>query len=174
MSEHPILLSGDEVRDVLAGRKTQVQRPIRPQPERHIIRLSPWFEQPQRWIDADGTNYEVTCPYGQAGDVLWVREAWQVCPANELIPGEYTQISQWNPAQRVVYRATVPSETHPEHPEWGRQVWRPSVHMPRWASRITREVTAVRVERLSDAALPWVWVVEFRAALDAAEEGRTP
>jgi len=79
-----------------------------------------------------------------------VPETWQVCPESQCIPGECTQVSLWIPAWRVVYRATVPSEKHPEHPEWGTQNWKPSIHMPRWASRLTLEIVSVKVERLND------------------------
>lgn len=64
------------------------------------------------------------CPYGQPGDRLWVREAWADCD------------------KLVRYYAT--DDVHPLRKK------RPSIHMPRWASRITLEVTGVRVERLQD------------------------
>jgi hypothetical protein len=70
---------------------------------------------------------ERACPYGQPGDRLWVREAWS--PTNPISYG-------------MLYRADF------DTPSVGR--WKPSIHMPRWASRITLEVTEVRVERLQD------------------------
>lgn len=70
-----------------------------------------------------GANSE-TCPYGAPGDLLWVREAWG------------------NGATRVMYKAGCNRMYRP--PEG----WKPSIHMPRWASRLTLEITDVRVERL--------------------------
>lgn len=70
----------------------------------------------------------VPCPYGRPGDRLWVREAWRP------VHGGYSDLG-------ARYRADF---------ERDQTVWRPSIHMPRWASRITLEVTGVRVERLQD------------------------
>jgi hypothetical protein len=74
----------------------------------------------------DLAGMAVACPYGQPGDRLWVREAF----------------AGGGHGQRVVYRADEPS-----YPAYR---WRPSIHMPRCASRITLEITGVRVERLND------------------------
>lgn len=100
-------------------------------------------------LGGDGPGYDVTetrtpcrCPYGQPGDRLWVREAWQAIDGNERalrIMTEPHPSRGW-----IEYAATVP-EGHEPPPRW-----RPSIHMPRWASRITLEVTGVRVERLQD------------------------
>lgn len=73
------------------------------------------------------TRFVLGCPYGQPGDRLWVREAW----ARDDEDGQ------------LMYRADVGRDLCAD-------AWRPSIHMPRWASRITLEVTAVRVERLQD------------------------
>lgn len=72
------------------------------------------------------------CPYGQPGDRLWVREA-------HYIIGEHRE---------VFFRATQDSNNSPTLSWPG--PWRPSIHMPRWASRITLEVTGVRAERLRE------------------------
>ena len=76
------------------------------------------------------------CPYGQPGDRLWVRETWAAPHAYDHLPPR--MISQ---EARIHYTATE---------ERGGLLWRPSIHMPRWVSRITLEITAVRVERLQD------------------------
>lgn len=72
----------------------------------------------------------ISCPFGGVGDRIWVRETW----------------ARYNIDQNshdIAYRATTPADW----PEEGR--WRPSIHMPRWASRILLEITDVRVERLN-------------------------
>jgi hypothetical protein len=73
-----------------------------------------------------------TCPYGRPGDRLWVRETW-----SQLYPYE---------SRRVAYRADRETVVAPGVLPW----WRPSIHMPRWASRLTLEITKVRVERLKE------------------------
>jgi hypothetical protein len=130
MKERPILFNGPMVRAVLEGRKTMTRRIAK----RLLLGL------PQAEMNAQ-------CPYGQPGDRLWVRETHK---------GWYTYQSQ----QYVCYASD--NSTHivrrPEgHPEGGMLLgechadkWRPSIHMPRWASRITLEVTGLRVERLCE------------------------
>lgn len=93
------------------------------------------------------------CPYGQRGDRLWVKETWRVCGGKEY---EYQQ----DPSQ-VMYRATHQEDGFPF--TWESYVWRPSIYMPRWASRILLDVTAIRVERLQDIS-----------EADAVAEGITP
>ena len=111
MRERPILFSAPMVRAILEGRKTQTRRVARTPPHPvHGHRLA-----------------AATCPYGQPGDRLWVRETWGPCDGG------------------FCYRADEP-EGSTAKPDDGR--WHPSIHMLREASRITLEVTGVRVERL--------------------------
>ena len=81
------------------------------------------------------------CPYGRPGDLLWVRETHGI----QLKLGE----SPDYPKGLVVYRADLPEDSNFQY-EGGGSAWRPSIHMPRWASRITLEITGVRVERVQD------------------------
>lgn len=126
MTEKPILFSGSMVRAILEGRKTVTRRVIKPQPSSGI-RQSPLYPS---GIE-DGHGREMCWKY-RPRDRLWVRETWQT--------GEYAGNEPCGP----VYRAT--------DPEWGTECvgwqWRPSIFMPRWASRITLEVTDVRAEKL--------------------------
>ncbi|MDQ1214549.1 morphogenetic protein [Pantoea anthophila] len=132
MRERPIIFNADMVRAVLDGRKTQTRRIIQ---ERHLYRggrtAGNWpvhmpegeeGEKARLWAESNS-------PFGAVGDRLWVRETW----------------ARYNIDQNshdMAYRATTPEDW----PKEGR--WRPSIHMPRWASRITLEITDVRVERL--------------------------
>ena len=142
MKERPILFSGEMVRAILSARKTQTRRVIKPQPAngqkfagiadareylgpKHKNQFGAYF----------GWSFR-RCPYGQPGDKLWVRETFLV-DDNRRIPKTATHKNF-----EVDYKAT--SE---DSPHWR---WRPSIHMPRWASRITLEITGVRVERLHD------------------------
>lgn len=142
MNERPIIFSGEMARAILDGRKTQTRRVVKPQPIMYR-----WEEAPngEPWMPVGGVRqHRWTCPYGQPGDRLWVRESgWQPKEPSlrELRDGADT----W---PKWVYTADGISEGEKEqYKDWG---WkpRPSIHMPRWASRITLEITNVRVERL--------------------------
>ena len=134
MTEHPILFSGPMVRAILEGRKTQTRRVLKPQPNEvgavGIISLPDqlgdsnlfYFESKSGKIGLFKPPF-IKCPYGAPGDSLWVRETWH--PRGE-------------------YRATPWENAN------GRAIWKPSIHMPKWASRITLEITEIRVERLQD------------------------
>lgn len=131
------------VRAVLSGSKTQTRR---------VVKYSDHIEQFERGKDG-GFYYDfldevdpayvrsrdVPCPYGQPGDKLWVREAWRTEPAFDALPPR-----DLDPAV-----APVQYEAGPHADVLGGKL-RPSMFMPRWASRITLEVTGVRVERLQD------------------------
>lgn len=192
MSERPIIFSGPMVRAILAGTKTQTRRPIR-RPLAHpgwttYRYFGPSANDPTGKSVAiecgpdypDDKSDQVPCPYGAAGDRLYVRETF--------VGGLY--------GQRCVYRASEPDFPAPR--------WRPAIHMPRVLSRLTLEITRIRVEQLLDIseadaiaegiddgwlvrekvppprvlafrhlwedingpgswqANPWVWVLEFR------------
>jgi hypothetical protein len=140
MAEKPILFNGEMVRATLDGRKTQTRRPIRASGS---------------VIETRASIEHYHAPSYKTGDTLWVRETWGIAdmwltPEAALaefygdedsavytgkVPGRYDVADL---AAHVVYRASMDREYH----------WRPSIHMPRWASRITLEVTDVRAERV--------------------------
>lgn len=148
VKERPILFSGPMVRAILSGQKTQTRRIITPQPpEGQAIDRCHYSSTGWACCDDTGTRGchcrdERRCPYGLPGDRLWVRETWSASwdgrPICNLKPSEYDSLS------RVWYRAENNRPTYCE------TKWTPSIYMPRWASRITLEVTDVRVERLQD------------------------
>src|SRR5690606_9887391 len=91
----------------------------------------------------DGVQWRLPCPYGEPGDHLWVRETWAVGRVfDRTRPSEIPTVERDIP---VWWRADDALE---ESVNRGR--WRTSLHMPRWASRITLEVTEVRVQRLQE------------------------
>lgn len=151
MKERPIIFNNEMVRAILDGRKTQTRRVIKPQPTKWLK-----YQLTSRdWITFQGNDDPDDlcvwkCPYGVPGDRLYVRETWQICSREEVIPGEPTIPWAHNPEQLVVVYRASSQEVNPDHPEWGRSRWRPSIHMPKWAARLWLEITDIRVERVQD------------------------
>lgn len=172
MKERPILFSGPMVRAILAGRKTQTRRIVKPQ-------SAVLTDQMARRLGVRPPAVEnatvIPCPYGQAGDRLWVRETWALHPETGSL----------------LYKA---DDAAPNNIKW-----KPSIHLPRKHSRILLEVVDTGVERLKSISLgdaqaegtddnpgtncpidkffnywcylngfdswdanPWVWVVKFK------------
>ena len=138
MKVQQILMSAPMVRAILARTKTQTRRVVKPQPRILAGELLCWKD------DAlTDDQMAVRCPYGQPGDRLWVRETFRGCRAYEVqgyAPKDWGNKPIWFEADGAP----------PGRPEQWALRSRPSIHMPRWASRITLEVTGVRVERLQD------------------------
>ncbi|HCF2391409.1 hypothetical protein I5I49_18500 [Pseudomonas aeruginosa] len=141
MKERPILFTGPMVRAILEGRKTVTRRVMKPQPDFLGSMVDP--NTPFKTLDA-GLHARITCPYGEPGDRLWVREAWAAdAQVDAIAPSDLSQGEPiWYPADLSVRQTGCSMISK------GRV--RPSIHMPRWASRILLEITAVRVERLQD------------------------
>lgn len=155
MNERPIIFSGDMVRAILEGRKTVTRLAVKPQPSDGWAPESPpvigqiTSPHPKRGrfglfvkrgigTDFPETNL-IPCPYGQPGDRLWVRETWRHTEGGAVYDAAGGVMDSFD--GELVYRASSPHRRGP---------WRPSIHMPRWASRITLEITGVRVERLQE------------------------
>jgi hypothetical protein len=125
--ERPILFSGPMVKALMAGTKTQTRRILKGTTE-HKGPYNPAYLEAHK--NSDG--WAQICPYGQPGDRLWVRETWAPCFGESIKPGA-----------EILYRAD-------DCDGYDRLTWRPSIHMPRWASRLTLEITEVRVQRLQE------------------------
>ncbi len=153
--DRPILFNGDMVRAILSGRKTQTRRIMKVQPptdrhqllhimdstDRRRVGKSHWAvlnAEKTSVIESDKKYF--SSPYGKPGDRLWVRETWRQfqsvdeCGCSESPCGCPDNGS-------AIFRADG-SDSEAK--------WRPSIHMPRWATRITLEITDVRVDRLQD------------------------
>ncbi|WP_257819798.1 hypothetical protein [Burkholderia glumae] len=150
MKERPILFSAPMVRAIIEGRKTQTRRVVKPQPPadaREVITFHHPDPRTHYWGFDGGSllDWCQPCPYGEVGDRLYVRETWQ--HSNHPL-GPYED------GCLVFYRADYMDDPHgpdgEKSPEGKYREWRPSIHMPRSASRITLEITGVRVERLHD------------------------
>lgn len=165
MKERPIIFSAPMVRAILSGAKTQTRRVVKPQPfdrswSRHDHRIG--YTTDDEGIDlyayskSEGGEWHARCPYGKPGDRLWVRETWRYTASTLEESRAITEDITGGIA--VDWRATYIGDCMKqlgfsrEDAEMADdfETWRPSIHMPRWASRITLEIVGVRVERLQD------------------------
>lgn len=183
MRESSILFSATMVRAILGGSKTQTRRVVKPCKDRDTgCMLAPH----EIAGEVNAGRYS-NCPYGHAGDRLWVREthALQTCAEGEAPPFDDGRPINWRPTSALEesaplwtqphYRATDPApdlccekpgcaqcRDHDMGPHW-----RPSIYMPRWASRITLEITGVRVQRLHDITANDIKAEGIRIPVDA-------
>ena len=140
MAERPIIFSAPMVRALLDGRKTQTRRILKAQPPAGYSFLGIYGPRLTAVFTSEPTGIKdipVALPYS-VGDRLWVKEDFRVTEGGVILDGAGGQMDYVEP--EIIYRADSRKET-------GR--WKPSIYMPRWASRITLEVTEVRVQRLN-------------------------
>ena len=140
MKERGMIFNSEMVRAILDGRKTQTRRPIKWKQtrfteigEREDGSKWPWSEDAEHACD-----FWHPCPFGAVGDRIWVRETWAEAGASA--------------PDLKLYRANYPEHVpsiYENVPPAKEIHWTPSIHMPRWASRILLEITDVRVERLN-------------------------
>ncbi|HBS9332675.1 TPA: morphogenetic protein [Klebsiella pneumoniae] len=148
MKERGMIFNSEMVRAILDGRKTQTRRIMKVQPvlngNFYEVFGSAWSKGMTSIPAVPGHSLSTRCPFGAVGDRIWVRETF--CPVDD---------TQYGGEKWVDYRATPRYEaSHPagwdSAPNDAEALkWRPSIHMPRWASRILLEITGVRVERLN-------------------------
>lgn len=175
MKERPIIFNGEMVRAVLDRRKTQTRRVIKPQLE--PLGKTGWqwnghtpgdkkkhgacctngvgqdYEEIKNYFS---TFMQKSCPYGVPGDRLWVRETW--CDTRDIDnvgPPDDRPFLKIDPMDSagdyVLWRADGEVEwCDDDGGDTEQSFWKPSIHMPRWASRILLEVVSVRVERVQD------------------------
>ena len=141
VKERPIIFSTDMIKAILDGSKSQTRRVIKPQPKRGVICKCPGdnktFSNYEMYLEYRRTGWipigkGFLCPYGQVGDRLWVRET--------------CKIMDFGDTKGVVAFKTITNSP----PETVSIKWTPSIFMPRWASRIDKIITLLRVERLLD------------------------
>lgn len=168
MTERPILMSAPMIRALLEGKKTQTRR---------VVKFPPWA------IAADGIEFsgsdggpsmlcretgcfsEVRCPYGVAGNLLWVRETWRVSnkwddTAPKALPFDRGMTIMYGAGGSRAHNENgvyVNDDLYPPTlPDWAGKT-RVSIHMPRAASRISLKITEVRCERLRDISQYDCW-----------------
>ena len=168
----PLLLTGEMVRAILDGRKTRTRRPLKPQlyDDAKIIIGEIGSSKGVAYIGdsmSGGHVTRVVSPYGQVGDRLWVRETF--CLEHQVEGDQPPPFGDSRPIRwefegmesdpegadmwvQPHYRATDPTPELAYEDSNGEPTvrWKPSIHMPRWASRITLEITEIRVERVQE------------------------
>jgi len=142
MKTKPILFNSDMVRALLDGRKGQTRRPINPQPDPQCDKVI-FDSLAQNWAVIGGDSNDardyglldtIKCPLGKPGDMLWVREAF---------------CSDWG--DDIAYKADDHSGHGARNAGYIKEPkYKPSIHMPRWVSRLTLKISDVRVERVQD------------------------
>lgn len=190
IKERPILFSAPMVRAILSGQKTVTRRTLKVQPR---IDASGNFCVGRSNYGQDIYGKPVTkhfvssdCPYGQPGDRLWVRETFALLGNEDgcCIDWQDNLIKGDERSAARIYRASCPPGDYglnqiPAKADWKPDTeameydgaWRPSIHMPRWASRILLEITDVRVERLQDISEDQAKAEGVRLYTDHAELG---
>ena len=155
MKERPILFQGAMVRAILNGSKTQTRRLVKPQPiyDHMFVEDGMVITTKKCTTSIHSPLVSMLCPHGERGDQLWVRETFgYVSPDETRRPHSECNIE---------YRADLPLGCTDRPGQWPadecvgdpeRPRWRPSIHMPRAASRIQLEIVSVRVERLNSCS----------------------
>ena len=170
MKERPILFSGPMVRAILEGSKTQTRRLVKPQPASTYSRsgqeIGFYTEDTKSWrvVGSVGVCRELTgkawpkdsrwkCPYGQPGDRLWVRETFY-CDHYAFPQWKEKLSEREDMIELLSYRASDCAPNGECYTGFAGETmevpWSPSIHMPRWASRIDLVNKGVRIERLQD------------------------
>ncbi len=166
MTDLPILFSGAMVRALLAGRKTQTRRIIKPQPfasgyydgeiEINVIPANDQYPKAFRFnanaVEGGAILEDVFEPRINAGDRLWVKENHYLTDDGDDEYAVYVADGSDATGEHL-HEVAALEKLHPTV-DWSKhKKQRPSIHMPRWASRITLIVTDVRVERLQDCSV---------------------
>ena len=162
MKERGMIFNGEMVRAILDGRKTQTRRIMKVQPESNQLGLLLITDSTKHsdigkyhWAESNATGNHVrsklfSCPFGAVGDRIWVRETFQGPLFDyDLMDSYCKDATPFEKPEFCVYKADgVPAPEFYDADDELHCCWRPSIHMPRWASRILLEITDVRVERL--------------------------
>ncbi len=147
MKERPIIFQDWKIPKIMDGSATMTRRIVKPQPD-HFHKFSDKILRPQNG------DQEIKCPYGIPGDRLWVRETWGIGDHGRLIDPCLNYRADGQQIPLFYQGATLWADAKGGHvvEEFDllkvKKGWHPSIHMPRWASRITLEITNIRVERV--------------------------
>lgn len=156
MKERPIIFNSEMIRALVDGRKTQTRRPLK---SRHLGNGDWACAFCENGMRLDGLS-DIKCPYGKIGDRLWVKETWSPDPnadhdSRNTCTESKISFVEWNgcgqPIDQIPVELRNPKNVIYKS-DWrgGDLIWTPAIHMTRWASRITLEITGIRIERVRD------------------------
>jgi hypothetical protein len=179
--EHPIIFNDWSVRRILAGEKTQTRRVVKPQPNEGVEAI---HEQDGSWFagtinsEWDPVLWEEKCPYGQPGDVLWVRETFRLdSVADDLSPAQVLECHKDNdmPFDLPFTEYEADGEVRlggscVQEPSFGRK--RSSIHMPRELCRLRLRVEDVRVEQVQEISYEDVVAEGLESHVDRERYGQ--
>lgn len=177
MKERGIIFTADMVRAILSGQKTQTRRVMKVQPDSHQFGLLQITQSTKssdigkyHWSESNACGNHIrsklfSCPFGQVGDRLYVRETWAMLGNEDgcAIDWNDNLVKDGGKEAARIYRASCEQRpgnyglwSVPDDADWKPRTdnmqyegaWRPAIHMPRWASRITLEITHIGVQRL--------------------------
>lgn len=140
VKERPIIFSAPMVRAILDGRKTQTRRVVKHAPllsTSYLLGVHKGVWGIHADVEQDGGVWRGKCPYGSVGDRIWVRETWRPTAVSNGLGTQITYMADQRSSWKNGSGLSIASDKQ-----------RPSIRMPRWASRITLEITDVRVQRL--------------------------
>ncbi|WP_330983651.1 MULTISPECIES: morphogenetic protein [Enterobacterales] len=153
MKERGMIFNGEMVRALLSGQKTQTRRIMKNQPAGDhpdtpvSVRC---IDDGFQWHGWHGESTVFPCPFGKAGDRIWVRETFQGPLFDYDKMDAYLKDS--TPFEKPEFcQYAADGGPRPEYQDMDDNIrygWKPAIHMPRWASRLLLEITEVRVERL--------------------------
>ena len=178
MKERGIIFNGEMVRATLDGLKTQTRRPVKSSTA-DVLDLQAKYPH---------KKYNIGCPFGAIGDRLWVRETWSLLGNEDACPIDWNDnlVKGGGVDAARIYRASCEQKpgdyglwSIPDDADWKPHTddmkfegaWTPSIHMPRWASRITLEITDVRVERLNSISESDALAEGFTSTVQLTESG---
>lgn len=150
--EHPILFSTPMVQAILEGRKSQTRRMVK---FKYLPEIGGSYGERVMIYGKSGT-LAMYCPYGRSGDILWVREMWRIAHINHTLNiGDFFVIQFKNYSTIKIDQELLRNKFYEKPYEIGSigdaySEWRPSIFMPKVASRIKLEITNIKVEKLCD------------------------
>jgi hypothetical protein len=156
MNEHPIIMTGESVRAILDGRKTQTRRVIKDAPP-YPFTIVHVHDEDWGFRRTSGlTDHYFKCPYGKVGDRLWVREAFRYARIGLGCGGSATCVEYKISNGKINFKnkaGKYPKLKSNKDKQGQHARWRSPIFMPKWAARIWLEITNIRAERLRDISL---------------------
>lgn len=132
------------IRAWMEGRKTITRRLMKPQPPDNpaLIGNKKWgIVGKQLWYRGTRSPY-------LPGETVYIKEVWNFCAPDQMLPWEVGYPWHGNKALRVIFKADFCGDKYPDHPEWGKAMWRPSIHLSEKDARSHARIVSIRPEQI--------------------------